>query len=63
MIHIYKYGSIYYVFNQYKAFIYNIPVNITRGQSHPMHVLNVFKTHSNVLIVSSSSKANANIVH
>jgi hypothetical protein len=51
------------VFNRYEAFIYNIPVNITRVPSDPMHVLNVLKTHSNVSTVSSPSKANANIVH
>jgi hypothetical protein len=49
--------------NNYEPFYYNIPVNITRGPSHPMHVLNVLKTHSNVSTVSSPSKANPNIVH
>jgi hypothetical protein len=47
------------VFNQYEPFIYNIPV----GSSHPIHVVNVLKTHSNVSTVSSPSKANTNIVH
>ena len=49
--------------NNYEPFYYNIPVSITRGPSHPMHVLNVLKTHSNVSTVSSPSKANPNIVH